>query len=186
MLRMAKNRLFIKFVSFTGQKSGMVNRFVAGRSLEETVPIVREFSDKGIRSTLDLLGEGISSQEEAADMTSRYLDALDSIREYGLDAPVSLKLTQLGLEIDPGICRQNLHAIVEKAAGLNNFVRIDMESSAVTQETLDIFREQLDEFGPRHVGIVIQAYLYRSESDIRDPPRAGLQHKALQGRLHGT
>ena len=167
MLRMAKNRHFIDFVSFAGRKSGMVNRFVAGSSLEETVPVVREFTEKGIRTTLDLLGEGISLPEEAREMTARYIKALQDINDCGLASPVSLKLTQLGLEIDAALCRENLRSIMEKAVRLDNLVRIDMESSAVTQETLDLFREQLAEFGPEHVGIVIQAYLYRSEEDVR-------------------
>ncbi|MFH1965355.1 MAG: proline dehydrogenase family protein [Acidobacteriota bacterium] len=164
---MAKNRHFIDFVSFAGRKSGMVNRFVAGSSLEETVPVVREFTEKGIRTTLDLLGEGISLPEEAREMTDRYIKALQDINDLGLASPVSLKLTQLGLEIDAELCRENLHSIMEKAVRLDNLVCIDMESSAVTQETLDLFREQLAEFGPEHVGIVIQAYLYRSEEDVR-------------------
>lgn len=167
MLRMAKNRHFINFVSFTGRKSGMVDRFVAGKSLEEAVPVVLEFKKKGIRTTLDLLGEGINHPEEARDMTGRYIRALREIDDCGLASPVSLKLTQLGLEIDAGLCRENLRLILKEAVLLDNFVRIDMESSAVTQLTLDIFREQLAEFGPKHVGIVIQAYLYRSEEDVR-------------------
>ena len=158
MLRMAKNRHFINFVSFAGRKSGMVDRFVAGRTLEEAVPVVREFSKKGIRITLDLLGEGINLPEEARDMTARYLKALQDINDCGLASPVSLNLTQLGLEIDPDLCRENLRSILEKAVSLDNMVRIDMESSAVTQLTLDLFKEQLAEFGPEHVGIVIQVY----------------------------
>lgn len=167
MLRMAKSRHFIDFVSFAGRKSGMADRFVAGSSLEEAVPVVREFTEKGIRTTLDLLGEGISHPEEAREMATRYIKALQDINDYGLASPVSLKLTQLGLEIDVALCRENLRSIMEKAVRLDNLVRIDMESSAVTQETLDLFREQLAEFGPKHVGIVIQAYLYRSEEDVR-------------------
>ncbi len=167
MLRMAKNRHFINFVSFAGRKSGMVDRFVAGRTLEEAVPAVREFSEKGIRITLDLLGEGINLPEEARGMTARYLKALQDINDCGLASPVSLKLTQLGLEIDPDLCRENLRSILEKAVSLDNMVRIDMENSAVTQLTLDLFKEQLAEFGPEHLGIVIQAYLYRSEEDVR-------------------
>jgi len=167
MLWMARKRWFIGFVSFTGRKSGMVDRFVAGRTLEETVPVVREFREKGIRSTLDLLGEGITRPEEATEMAGRYLDALGKINDLSLDSPVSLKLTQLGLDIDPALCRDNLRSILETAAGFGNFVRIDMESSRVTGETLDIFYENFESFGPDHLGIVIQAYLYRSEQDIR-------------------
>ena len=167
MLRMAKDRHFIDFVSFAGRKSGMVARFVAGTCLEEAVPIVREFNEKGIRTTLDLLGEGIHLPEEARVMTGRYIKALQDIKDLGLASPVSLKLTQLGLEIDTGLCRENLRTILTEAARLDNFVRIDMESSAVTQVTLELFRELLADFGPEHVGIVIQAYLYRSEEDVR-------------------
>ena len=181
MLRMARNRGFIDFVSFAGRKSGMVDRFVAGSTLEETVPVVREFEQAGIRSTLDLLGEGVALADEAREMTSRYLQALQDISDHGLNSPVSLKLTQLGLEIDAGLCRENLSRIVEKATGLNSFVRIDMEGSPVTQVTLDLFREQLAEFGPGHVGIVIQSYLYRSEDDVRSLCELGSNIRLCKG-----
>ena len=181
MLRMAKNRHFIDFVSFTGRKSGRVDRFVAGKSLEEAVPVVREFNEKGIRTTLDLLGEGTHLPEEAREMTARYIRALRDINDCGLASPVSLKLTQLGLEIDAGLCRENLSSILKEAVLLDNFVRIDMESSAVTQLTLDIFRDQLAEFGPKHVGIVIQAYLYRSEEDVRELCALGSNIRLCKG-----
>ncbi len=181
MLRMAKDRHFINFVSFTGRKSGMVDRFVAGTCLDEVVPIVREFGEKGIRTTLDLLGEGVNLPEEAMEMTCRYIKALQDISDLGLASPVSLKLTQLGLEVETSLCRENLRSILREAARLDNFVRIDMESSLVTQVTLELFREQLAEFGPEHVGIVIQAYLYRSEEDARSLCTLGSNIRLCKG-----
>lgn len=181
MLKMARNEHFTDFVSFAGRKSGMVDRFVAGKTLEEAVPVVRDFSNHGIRSTLDLLGEGVTRADEAREMAGRYLQALQGIDEYKLGSTISLKLTQLGLEFDPDLCRKNLHHILQAAVEYGNFVRIDMESSSVTQRTLDIFREQLDEFGNEHVGIVIQAYLYRSEKDVEELCRLGCNIRLCKG-----
>jgi len=181
MLRMAKNRRFIEAVSLAGRKSGLVGRFVAGSCLEEAVPAVREFAAQGIRATLDLLGEGVTLPAETEVMRERYIRVLRDIRECGLDSSISLKLTQLGLEIDPGLCRRNFRSILEEAVSLGCFVRIDMESSAFTQATIDLFREHLAEFGPRHLGIVIQACLYRSEGDLSELCRLGSNIRLCKG-----
>ena len=119
----------------------MASRFVAGEKLEDAIRAIKELNAKGINATLDHLGEHTTTLEEARTSTRDILDALDAIQSTGVRANVSIKLTQLGLGLDPKECANNLAAIVERAASYNNFVRVDMEDSPVTQITLDIMRE---------------------------------------------
>jgi len=144
----------------------MASRFVAGNTLEDAIRAIKELNSRGINATLDHLGEHTTTLEEARTATRDILHALDAIQNSDVRANVSVKLTQLGLGLDPKECANNLAAIVEKAAGYNNFVRVDMEDSPVTQITLDIMYE-MKQRGYDNVGIVIQAYLYRSETDIQ-------------------
>ena len=118
----------------------------------------------GFRVTLDLLGESVSERSEAERASAEYSDSLAEIDAHDAETTISLKLTQLGLDIDTDFCYQNLLAIVRRAGELGNFVRIDMEDSDHTQSTLDVFYRVFQEH--RNVGIVIQSYLYRSEDDI--------------------
>lgn len=144
----------------------MSARFVAGETLADAIRVIKELNTKGINATLDHLGEHTSTAEDSRTATRDILQALDAIQESGVRANVSVKLTQFGLVVDPKLCADNLAAIVERAASYNNFVRVDMEDSPVTQITLDIMRE-MRQRGFDNVGIVIQAYLYRSEADIQ-------------------
>ena len=144
----------------------MSSRFVAGETLTDAIRAIKELNAKGINATLDHLGEHTATAEDSRSATRDILRALDAIQESGVQANVSVKLTQFGLVVDPKLCADNLAAIVERAASYNNFVRVDMEDSPVTQITLDIMRE-MRQRGFANVGIVIQAYLYRSEADIR-------------------
>jgi proline dehydrogenase len=144
----------------------MSSRFVAGEKLEDAIRVIKELNAKGINATLDHLGEHTSTAEDSHSATRDILEALDAIQESGVRANVSVKLTQFGLVVDTKLCADNLAAIVERAASYNNFVRVDMEDSPVTQITLDIMRE-MRQRGYDNVGIVIQAYLYRSEADIQ-------------------
>ncbi len=143
----------------------MASRFVAGNTLDDAIRAIKELNSRGINATLDHLGEHTTTLEEARKATRDVLDALDAIQNSGIRANVSVKLTQLGLGLDPKVCANNLAAIVAHAAGYKNFVRVDMEDSPVTQITLDIMHE-MRQRGFDNVGIVIQAYLYRSEADI--------------------
>ncbi len=144
----------------------MSSRFVAGEKLEDAIRVITELNAKGINATLDHLGEHTSTAEDSRSATRDILEALDAIQESGVRANVSVKLTQFGLVVDPKLCADNLAEIVERAASYNNFVRVDMEDLPVTQITLDIMRE-MRQRGFFNVGIVIQAYLYRSEADIQ-------------------
>ena len=144
----------------------MASRFIAGENLEDGIRVIKNLNDKGINATLDHLGENTDSREKAHQATSDILLAFDAIEQAGVRANVSVKLTQIGLGISDDLCIENLKQIVEKARSYNSFVRIDMEDSPVTQRTLDVLRT-VRQLGYENVGIVIQAYLYRSEEDIR-------------------
>ena len=143
----------------------LAKRFVAGEDFPQAAPKVEALNKKGIAVTLDLLGENVTDRETADTTTGEYCDLLEGIRDQKLDATISIKLTMLGLDIDTGYCRDNLFTLLDKARELDQFVRIDMEGSDYTQRTLDLFHEARKEYG-RHVGIVIQAYLFRSREDV--------------------
>jgi len=145
----------------------LASAFVAGETPDEAMRVVRRLNEKNITGTLDVLGENVTNKEEAEKAVQAYLDLLDTINQAGVKSHVSLKLTQMGLDIDDEYCYQNMVKIVRKAKEYNNFVRIDMEGSDYTQKTLDIFYRLHKEFNDS-VGIVIQAYLFRSEKDIEE------------------
>lgn len=143
----------------------LVRRFVAGEDLQSAVDAVRTLNTNGIMATLDYLGESVQSAEAAGVAATQYIGLLHAIERYTVRSNVSLKLTQMGLDVDPALCRRNLERVVAQAAQFQNFVRIDMEGSAYTQTTLDMFRQVYERY--QNVGVVIQAYLYRSEEDVR-------------------
>jgi proline dehydrogenase len=142
----------------------LVARFVAGERLEDALRAAALLKSKGLKSSIDYLGESVQDRRMAEGVVDEYLRVLPAMAREGLDAQVSVKLTQLGLDIDEGFCRQNLERIVQQAGEVGGFVRIDMESSAYTQRTLDMFYSLHDLYPA--LGVVIQAYLYRSEKDI--------------------
>ncbi len=158
----------------------LAKRFVAGEDFSQAAPKVRELNDKGISVTLDLLGENVTDRETADATTREYCELLDGIREQKLDATISIKLTMLGMDIDTGYCRQNLFTLLDKARELDQFVRIDMEGSDYTQRTMDLFFEARKAYG-RHVGIVIQAYLFRSRDDVAALVRDGADVRLCKG-----
>ncbi len=140
-------------------------RFVAGETLDDALRVTREANRQGIKASLDLLGENTLSREDAVKTTEDILGMLDRIRDEGLDCNVSVKLTQLGLDLDTDFCHQNLMRIVRRGAQFESFTRVDMEDSSYTQRTLDsVLRAHAE---AENVGAVIQAYLYRSEQDVR-------------------
>jgi proline dehydrogenase len=143
------------------------SRFVAGETIEEGVAAAVELHQRGITSSLDLLGESVTQPVEATAAKDEYLAMLDRMAAARpIEVNVSVKLTQMGFDIDEALCRRNMAEILEKARALGGFVRLDMESSAYTQRTLDFFSRQLfPEFGA-HCGVVIQSCLRRSEADI--------------------
>lgn len=153
-----RNRLARKFAS----------RFVAGETLDTAVAAVAELAGRGITSSLDLLGESVREEREAVAARDLYLEMLDHMAASGVEVNVSVKLTQMGLDIDQDLCAANLTRILEKAKLVGGFVRLDMEGSDYTQRTLDFFKTRLFERFGAHCGVVIQAMLRRSAADIMD------------------
>ena len=139
--------------------------YVAGPELKDAVRIVKGLNAQGIIATMDVLGESSKKREESEEAVEEYFRCLQVIRDEGLDCNISVKPTQLGLLIDKDFCYENLKRIVARAKEYDNFVRIDMEDSKCTQDTIDIFLRLQEEFG--NVGIAIQAYLRRSLDDVK-------------------
>jgi proline dehydrogenase len=141
------------------------SRYIAGPSLDDAVRVVRRLNAKGKLATVDVLGEEVSTADEARAIAGQYHDVLARIDAEGLAANVSVKLTALGLELDPALCRENVEAVVLDAAARSNFVRIDMEDSSTTERTLALYRD-LRADGHANVGVVVQAYLRRTAGDL--------------------
>jgi proline dehydrogenase len=142
-------------------------RYIAGAELADACRVVRELNEGGKLATIDVLGEEISTPEEATALLEEYEEVFDTIDREGLDSNVSVKLTGLGLKLDRDLCRDNLATLVRWAADEDNFVRIDMEDSSTTSDTLAVYRE-LREQGLDNVGIVLQATLRRTLDDIQE------------------
>lgn len=166
LLWLSEQRRVFQFVRNNGLARKFASRFVAGETVDSAVEAARELNRRQVSATLDLLGESITRESEAAQARDAYLLMLDRIGEAGVDANVSLKLTQMGFDISEAACLANMTAILERARARQSFVRLDMESSAYTQRTLDFFYQRLyPAFGP-HVGVVIQSCLRRSAGDV--------------------
>ncbi|HEY3206042.1 MAG TPA: proline dehydrogenase family protein [Gaiellaceae bacterium] len=144
----------------------LAQRYIAGPTLEDACRVVKTANAHGKVATIDVLGEEIARDDEARAIAQEYRDVFETIDRQGLDSNVSVKLTALGLKLDHDLCRENLESVVRDAARRGNFVRIDMEDSSTTAETLRLYRE-LREAGHENVGVVLQAYLRRTLDDIR-------------------
>jgi proline dehydrogenase len=148
------------------------SRFVAGNTIEDAINAVRELNTNGINATLDHLGESTSTRAEAINAAEDIITLLDQIHASNVRANVSVKLTQIGLALDESLCAQNLEGILSRARDHKNFVRIDMEDTPYTDQTLRMYREVRNK-GFQNTGVVIQSYLYRSEKDTRELLEAG-------------
>lgn len=162
-----QNRVF-QFIRTNPLARGFAARFVAGETIEQGVAAASELKARGIGTSLDLLGESVTQAAEAVSAKDEYLVMLDRLAAAGADVNVSVKLTQMGLDLDEELCGRNMLEIVERARAHGGFVRLDMESSAYTQRTLDFFYRRLLPGYAAHCGVVIQSALRRSESDIAD------------------
>jgi len=143
----------------------IADRYIAGEELGDAVETVARLNAGGKTATIDVLGEEVGRREEVQEITRAYLDAIEAISERGLDSNVSIKPTGLGLLLGCDVARENLEAVVRRAAEVGNFVRIDMEDASTTEDTLRIYRE-LREAGLDNVGVVMQARLRRTLDDI--------------------
>lgn len=141
-------------------------KYIAGATLNDAMTTVRSLNAMHAMATIDVLGEDIFTKEQAVDSRNGSTDVLKAVAEQKLDSNLSIKLTSLGLKIDKQFCLENTNTIIETARLSNNFVRIDMEDRTCTDDTLEIYREMRSRY--EKVGIVIQAYLHRSEKDIRE------------------
>lgn len=168
LLWLSEQPAIFRFVRRNGVARRFASRFVAGETVDSAVAAARDLVGRGIASSLDLLGESVTEEREALAARDQYLRMLEALSTAGAEVNVSVKLTQMGLDIGEGLCAANLIRILEKAEQLGGFVRLDMEGSDYTQRTLDFFRQRLFERFGRHCGVVIQAMLRRSAADIAD------------------
>jgi len=168
LLWLSERQGIFNFVRRNGLARKFASRFVAGETIETGVAAAGELSRRGITASLDLLGESVSVEAEAVAARDQYLSMLDRMAESGVEVNVSVKLTQMGLDIGEDLCHRNMVAILEKAKALRGFVRLDMEGSDYTQRTLDFFSRRLFPGYGEHCGVVIQSMLRRSERDVED------------------
>jgi proline dehydrogenase len=157
----------------------VAERFVAGETIDHVVKVVRELNRNGMSATVDHLGEHVQNAAEARAAHREYDGLIDRLHEEKLDANVSVKLTEMGLDADERLCREAMEQLVRRAARHRSFVRIDMEASAYTQRTLDIFLDLRRSH--ENVGVVLQSYLYRTEKDLARALEAGGRVRLCKG-----
>jgi len=157
------------------------SRFVAGDNLEDAVDVIKQLNSSGINTTLDHLGEHITTSQEANAATQAVITILDVIEKEAIRSNISIKLSQIGLEIDYELCVDNLILILQAALERDNFVRIDMEDSPWVEKTLEIIKRVRVEFGYTNNGVVIQSYLYRSLEDVTWLARNGVPVRLCKG-----
>ncbi len=165
-LYLSNQQNIFRFVRNNRFAKRLAQRFVAGETLEEAIRAVDPLNKKGITASLDLLGESVHTEREAQAATREILTMLDRINERRVQANVSLKLTQMGLDISEELCVALMHDVVGRARDLRTFIRIDMEDSTYTERTLRLFEDRLHPSYGDHVGIVLQSYLYRTLADV--------------------
>jgi proline dehydrogenase len=168
LLWLSEQQKVFNFVRRNGLARKFASRFVAGETVQDAVRAAWELAKRGITPSLDLLGESVEVEAEAVAARDQYLVMLDQMAAQGVEVNVSVKLTQMGLDVDEDLCYVNTASILDKARQLHGFVRLDMEGSAYTQRTLDFFTQRLFGTYGAHCGVVIQSALRRSERDIAD------------------
>ena len=156
-----------------------VSRFMPGEQIEDALRAATELKPQRITTILTKLGENLTGVEEAEEVTQHYLDVLDRVADSGLDAHISIKPTQLGLDLDRPLCERNLDRLLERADARNNFVWIDMESSPYVDPTLALYRRARSRTS--RVGIALQAYLYRTEKDVESLIPLGAAIRIVKG-----
>ncbi len=179
LLYLARSEGFKNLMLKVGMSRRLAWRFVAGETLADAVRVVKEANRQAVRGTLDLLGENTLSLDDARGATREISGILDRIRSEHIDCNVSVKLTQLGLDLDIQQCLGNLSSIVAHARQLGIFVRVDMEDSSYTDKTLDVVRRVYAEMD--NVGTVLQACLYRSENDAKALIQEGIRIRLCKG-----
>jgi proline dehydrogenase len=182
LIALSHNRRLRRFGEQSKIGSKLSSRFVAGMEIEDALRVAEAVNRQGMTVTLDSLGESVTSADEAHKAADVYHQLLDAIAERKLDANISVKLTQMGLSLDPQIAEAIATSLAEHAHTNGNFVRIDMEDSSLTQVTLDIVRRLHARPDLKNsVGIVVQAYLYRSLSDVEQLISEGIRVRLCKG-----
>ncbi len=179
LLSLSESKRLAPLIMRNGVSRRVARRFVAGEGLDDAVDAARELNAATRLASLDLLGENVSDEAGARHAAENYLAIFERIEREKLDANVSLKLTQLGIDLDERLCQDLLEKIVAHATAHGNFVRIDMEGSAYTQRTVEIAKRMRAQYSG--VGTVMQAYLYRAEKDVQDLLAAGCRLRLCKG-----
>jgi proline dehydrogenase len=179
LLYLAQNQQMRNFVVQNSLARKISHRFVAGETLDDAVEAARGLNKRGIQVALDLLGENVADEEEARLSTQNYIAAVERIKQTGIDANISVKLTALGLDISQDLCAQNLRTILECARQYNIFVCMDMEGSAYTERTVDMTLRAHEQF--EQIGTVIQSYLFRSRKDVEQLVQNGVRLRLVKG-----
>ncbi len=179
---LSRSALLKKLASHVGMRgpTSFARRFIAGETVPEAIQAARALEARGLMHTMDHLGESVMTLAEAAQAVREYLEMIDAIVASGVGRNISVKLTQLGLDVDRTSAVGNLQKILDRAEAQGFFVRIDMENSAYTQVTLDIF-ETLWQQGHRQSGVVLQAALHRTEADIERINALGARIRLVKG-----
>jgi proline dehydrogenase len=179
LLKLSESKRLAPFIMSNGVSRRVARRFVAGETLNDAFEAARAVNKAGRSASLDLLGENVSDEAGARNAADGYLAMFDRIAREKLNANVSLKLTQLGLDLSESLCEELVGKIVEHATSQGNFVRIDMEGSAYTQRTVDMAKRVRAKYSG--VGTVMQAYLFRAEQDVRDLLSVGCRMRLCKG-----
>jgi proline dehydrogenase len=181
-IALSESRMIRRMAERSAMGRKISGRFVAGMTVADALDATARTNALGMSVSIDNLGENVTNVAEAKESAALYNELLDDIVERKLDANVSLKLTHMGLDVDPALARSITSDLVDHAVRSNNFVRVDMEGSPYTQKTLDLVRELHAQPGHAgRVGAVIQAYLHRSEADVRDLCASGIRIRLCKG-----
>ena len=179
LLKLSESKRFSDWVTTNATTQRMSHRFVAGETLDEAISVARVCNSQGMLASLDYLGENVSTTAEAQQSRDAYLQVFERIAKEQINANVSCKLTQLGLDLSSEFCEGLVLSIVERAAAYDNFLRVDMEGSVYTQRTVELVKRVRAQ-NPA-IGTVIQAYLYRSETDVQDLLAYGCRIRLCKG-----
>ena len=179
LLKLSESKRFAEWITSNASTRRMARRFVPGETLDEAIAAAWDCQRAGMMASLDYLGENVSTVADAQRARDAYLEMYERIAEEGLNANVSCKLTQLGLDLSVDFCEGLVLSVVERAASLDNFLRVDMEGSIYTQRTVELVK-RVRSLKPA-IGTVIQSYLYRSERDVQDLLAYGCRIRLCKG-----
>jgi len=181
LLYLSNQQRVFRFVRNNRLAKQFSARFVAGETVDAALDAAAALNARGIRASLDLLGESVTNEREARETGRQYVQLLERIAERGLDANVSLKLTAMGLDVSEELCVANMQTVLDRARDYGSFVRIDMESSHYTERTLHMFEHRLYPSYPANVGIVLQSYLRRTQADVDKANRLKCRVRICKG-----